>query len=103
MLVQVPFELEFASANARGLVPMHLGQTHGAIHEFYLSNSLPLSPARSAIMASQALDFSNRGADGNGFDVGDATENPEIHALRVVVSERKVKPLSNEVPLSCGV
>ena len=58
---------------------MHLGQTDGAIHEFYLSNSLPLSPASSAIMATQALDFSNRAADGNGFDVDNALQNFEVH------------------------
>ena len=102
MSVEIPFEFEFAPANARCFVPMDLGKAHRAVAEFYPDHSLPLPPTRLPVMPTQACDLVNRGADGNCLDISDSTENPEVHELRVLAFGGMVKPPSNESRLSCG-
>ena len=74
---------------------MKLRKAHGAVTELYPGNSLPLAPTGTAVMPTQACDFTNRGASGNCLDIGDSTEKPEVHALRVPVIPQEVKPPSN--------
>jgi len=95
MSVEIPFEFEFAPANARCFVPMDLGKAHRAVAEFHPDHSLPLPPTRPPVMPTQACDLVNRGADGNCLDIRDSTEDAEVHELRVLAFGGMVKPPSN--------
>jgi hypothetical protein len=70
---------------------MNLGDVHRAIVQLYSSDSLPFSPPCTTVTPTQTADLANRGADGNRLDVGDLTQNPEMHRLRVPALGSKVK------------
>jgi len=96
-------DLQFAATHARGFILVQLSPPHGTILELYLGYSLPFAPTSPPVVAAEARDFANRGADGNGFNIGDSTEQAEMHALRVLALQRKVKPPSNESRIRCVV
>ena len=79
MLVEVPFELEFASSNPGRFVPMDLSKAHRAILECYSGDSFPFPPTGPPIVSAQAGDLANGGANGNCFDISDRAENSEVH------------------------
>jgi hypothetical protein len=75
---------------------MKLGEAYRTIAERYPGNSLTLAPTSPTVVPTQARDLTNRAARGNCLCIGDSTEKPEVHGLRVPAFHRKVKPPSNE-------
>jgi hypothetical protein len=67
--IKESFDLELATANSGGLVPMYLSLDGGAIVKANLGDALAPSPPSAAVRLPQPIDFPNSGARGDGLDV----------------------------------
>ena len=79
MSVEIPFEFEFAPANARCFVPMDLGLADNTSAKFYGASTLQLPPIRSAVDLVQAIDVLDAVSLGNDFNLLDRPNDLEIH------------------------
>jgi hypothetical protein len=91
MSIKIAFELQLASTDTGCLVPMNLRDVHRAIVQFYSSDSLPFSPPCTSVTPTQTADLANRGTHSDRLDVGEVTQNPEMHRLRVPAVGSNVK------------
>jgi hypothetical protein len=61
-------------------VPMYLGSSSSAIWQSNLREAFAFSPTPAAIELAEAADFTDGGASGEGFDVGDISDDLEMHS-----------------------
>ncbi len=83
MSVKITLDLEFALPYARCFIPVQLGKANNSVRKFDLGTSLSLSPTSAAIAPPQPRELPNACASGDRLDIGDWSDNPEIHALTV--------------------
>jgi hypothetical protein len=77
---QEMFDLEFSFADTRCLVPMDLSVTNAAVLQPQLSHTFTLSPVATAVQPAQAGKFSDARARSKGFDLGNLTNDAEVHS-----------------------
>jgi hypothetical protein len=74
-------DLEFFSSNAVSFVPVYLRQPGNAIRKPDAGNSLSFPPAAAAIELAQSPDFPNGRADRERLDMGDVSNDLEVHEV----------------------
>jgi hypothetical protein len=79
--IQQVLDLDFFSANARCFVPMDFRLMDRTVSKPYRSDPFPLPPTASSINPSQAVKLSNATTNSKGFDVGNGTDDLELHSL----------------------
>lgn len=80
MLLEYSLDLEFASADSGGLVPVYLSQHQVAFRQAHLRLALTLSPTPAAIELNETGPLTNALALGNGLDFSELADDLEIHA-----------------------
>ncbi len=77
-----PLDLGLFATNAVRFVPVELREAFDAAIKLDPSNALTFSPSGAAVRLSQASDFSNGVAGGDGLDMRDRTQDEEMHSER---------------------
>lgn len=98
MLIDVAFDLELSASNTMSFVPVYLRLPDGAIRKPDTGNTLSFPPAAASIELAQSPDFSNRRAGGKRLDLGDFSDDLEIH-LPMLSNHRDVVKLLFNVPV----
>lgn len=72
-------------ADTVGFVPVDFRMRYRTIAKFNGCNSFKFPPVSFAVQLPQALAFSNGGTGGDDFDIDNAADDPEFHALLIVL------------------
>lgn len=77
--VDVTLDLEVSPANSVRFVPVYLGQKNCAVLQADSSYAFAFPPAAPAMQSTQTWQLSDRGTDGERFNMRDFTDDLEIH------------------------
>jgi hypothetical protein len=77
--IEESLDLELSAANASGLVPMYLSAHGSAILEPNLGGAFAFSPPSASVRLSQALDFTDSRARGDGLNVRNCAYDLKVH------------------------
>lgn len=77
--VDIALDLELSASNAMSFVPVYLRKPSSAIRKSDTGNTLSFPPAAATIELAQSPDFPNGRADKECLDMGDFSNDLEIH------------------------